>query len=493
MKIKHVSLMVLCSVFSALLAVFVYSKTNNAQQVVKIEESNEIPVQQANWLIPENTSFSFTEAAGIATQSVVHVQSKIVYKTKNDYPSFDDEMFRWFFGNPQESQERISQASGSGVIVSKDGYIVTNNHVIEDAHEIEITLSNNKAYKAELIGRDADTDIALIKVDANNLPVAGFANSDNVKIGEWVLAVGNPFNLSSTVTAGIVSAKGRNINILNNGTQKKANTAIESFIQTDAAVNPGNSGGALVNINGELIGINTAIASPTGAYAGYSFAVPSNLVQKVVEDLKEYGIVQRGFLGVNIRDVDQELANEIGLNTPKGVFVDDIVEGSAADNAGLKKKDVITKINGASISSVPELQQEVAENRPGDMLTIEYLRNGVTKTATVQLKNKYNNVEAIGSKNEVLNVLGLELEEITAKEKMNYRIDSGVKITDINKGKLKDYTDIREGFVITMIDDEKVSSIDEFIEIISNKKGKVIIEGVYPNDDEFAYLYAFKM
>jgi len=306
-----------------------------------------------------------------------------------------------------------------------------------------------------------------------------------------VMAVGNPFNLASTVTAGIVSAKARSINILGQGQASKG-SAIESFIQTDAAVNPGNSGGALVNIGGELIGINTAIASPTGSYAGYSFAVPSNIVRKVIFDLQKFGVTQRGFLGVQIRAVDNEIANKAGLDKPTGVYVEQINEGSAGKDAGLQSKDIITKINGVNVNSAPELQEQVANYRPGDKISVEYLRNGKLTKTTVVLKNKYNTTATVDSNRDILGSLGLDIEELSAKEKAQLGVESGVKVTNIKPGKIAEFTDIKKGFVITQIDDQPINNVDEFLNTLKSKNGKVMVEGIYPNKP-MSYLYAFKM
>jgi len=353
-------------------------------------------------------------------------------------------------------------------------------------------MHNNKTYKAKVIGRDPDTDIALLKIEGSDLPSIEFANSDSVLVGEWVLAVGNPFNLASTVTAGIVSAKGRNLNMMDENGHAKSNTAIESFIQTDAAVNPGNSGGALVNTNGQLVGINTAIASPTGSYAGYSFAVPSNIVNKVILDLKQFGTSQRGFLGVSIRTLDDKTAQDLGIDKPLGVFVDGVNKGSAGEEGGLKNKDVITKINGFTVNSSPELQEQVAKYRPGDKISIEYIRDGKVATASVQLKNKYNTMAAVDNSKDILNALGVSVETLTEREKAQLGVQSGVKITDLKNGKLSEFTNIRKGFVITQIDDQPVNNQDDFVNILKGKSGKVLLEGIYPNKPE-SYLYAFRM
>lgn len=398
MKAKHVLVVIGCSFLSAFLALKFSQNTAFVEQA-DIEENKEIVeniVKQVKY-VNDAPPVSFTSAASLATPFVVHVSSKYVVDQQKSRDFYGNDIFEWFFGQQYRPQPRNAASSGSGVIISEDGFIVTNNHVIERANQIEITLSNNKRYSATVVGNDRDTDIALLKIDEENLPFANFANSDEVLVGEWVLAVGNPFNLSSTVTAGIVSAKGRSINILENF-QGRSNTAIESFIQTDAAVNPGNSGGALVNLDGELIGINTAIATPTGTFAGYSFAVPANIVSKVVSDLKDYGMVQRGFLGVSIRDVDSDIARELELMHPNGVYLQDILPDGAADNAGLKSGDVIVAINGEAVKNAPDLQQKVARFRPGNVISVSYIRKGTTITTDLELKNIENNTEVISKK-----------------------------------------------------------------------------------------------
>jgi Do/DeqQ family serine protease len=385
---------------------------------------------------------------------------------------------------------REQQSSGSGVIISADGYIVTNNHVIEQAEQIEVVLNDKRTFEATLVGADPNTDLALLKVEEKGLPFVAYGNSDDVKVGEWVLAVGNPFNLTSTVTAGIVSAKARNINIISgNGS---GTGAVESFIQTDAAVNPGNSGGALVSTQGQLVGINTAIATQTGSFSGYSFAIPVNLVRKVVADLTEFGTVQRGYLGVNIRDVDASLAKEKGLGTLRGVYIDGLVEGSAAGEAGLEPGDVITGIGDLPVNNVPELQEQVNRFRPGDKLPLTYERNGKQRTASVTLKNK-NNSTKLSKKDDpadAVQSLGATFETLAGEDMKRLNINNGLKISKLDNGKLKS-AGIREGFVITSIDKKPVSSPEQLKDVLENKKGGVLIEGVYPNGMR-AY-YAFGM
>lgn len=415
---------------------------------------------------------TFESAAEKTVNSVVHI--KTISQQSNQGVS--DPYQEFFFGRPRGRQQEVA-GSGSGVIISEDGYIATNNHVVKGAKEIEITLNDKRTYKASVIGTDPTTDLALIKIDEKELPSIYYGNSDEVNIGEWVLAVGNPFNLNSTVTAGIVSAKGRNINIL------KEDYAIESFIQTDAAVNPGNSGGALVNQNGQLIGINTAIASNTGSYTGYSFAVPVNMVKKIMGDLLKHGTVQRALLGVQIRDISQELARANNLDNFNGVFVSKVMEGSAADDANLKSGDVIQKVGSKSVTSTAELQEQIGQFHPGDKVMIQFIRNGEVKSASLILKNKQGTTSSI--QKEVL-FLGAQLESIDSKEKDQLGIKNGVQISKLQLGKFM-REGIKKDFIITRINNKPVSTPNEVIETLNAKKGGYLIEGIYPNGTKAYY------
>ena len=445
-----------------------------------------------------STPIDFTDAAAETMPAVVHISSIKEARTASrgrQQKGYGWDLFRDFFGedfdpygNPGGNRPR--EATGSGVIVSNNGYIMTNNHVIEDADKLEVTLFDERNYEAEIIGTDPSTDLALIKIKENSLPHLRIADSDHTKVGEWVLAVGNPFNLASTVTAGIISAKGRNINILHD------KYAIESFIQTDAAVNPGNSGGALVNTNGELIGINTAIASPNGAYAGYSFAVPSNIVKKVMEDLKTHGVVQRAYLGVMIRSLDGKFAEELGLNITQGVYVDSLIPTGAAKAAGIRKGDIIVEIDGASVKSSPELQEVIGRTRPGDQVSVKVNRKGQMKNIMVTLNNSSGNtglVKKEASKGFSTNIatLGAELEELSSKEAKSMGLYGGVRVKKLKDGPLKKSTDIQEGFIITKINDREVSSIDEIQSLLNNRRGGgILLEGRYP-DSPTSYYYGF--
>lgn len=394
MKTRHFLLVMVVSVFTAAATFFGLNKLNSNSQISSsvIPSSESFQSRQVSFSTAGNTNF--TDAAALATPAVVHVKTSYAINTAKSQDFYGNELFEWFFGqqNPHKQnpyldipEHRQPMGAGSGVIVSEDGFIVTNNHVIEKANVIEVTLSNNKTYKAKLVGVDKDTDLAVLKIEASNLPSLAFANSDEILVGEWVLAVGNPFNLSSTVTAGIVSAKGRNINILEN-MGISGNTAIESFIQTDAAVNPGNSGGALVNTRGELMGINTAIATPTGSFAGYSFAVPSNLVSKVVADIRKFGSAQRAYLGVSINNISNEIAEKYDLKNLDGVYIENMLKDGAAYAGGIEIGDIILAVDNEKVKSASELQEKIAEYRPGDIVALELLREGKQKKINISLK-----------------------------------------------------------------------------------------------------------
>ncbi|WP_306643807.1 Do family serine endopeptidase [Sanyastnella coralliicola] len=448
------------------------------QPVTIIETVTEpAPVTYSN--LPASTeALDFTHAAEKTVNAVVHVKTEAevdgVYN-----PWFD------FFGY-ENNETQIQRGSGSGVIISDDGYIVTNNHVIEGAQKITVSLNDNKVYDAEVIGADPGTDIALIKVNAERLPSVTFGNSDNVRIGQWVLAVGNPFDLTSTVTAGIVSAKARNINLLQ-GDANREIFPIESFIQTDAAVNPGNSGGALVNTNGELIGINTAIASRTGSYSGYSFAVPSSIVSKVAADLKEFGVVQRAFIGVRITEVNQELAEATGLDKIEGVYVSDLVASGAAAEAGIEPGDVILKVGSSDVKTVPELQEQISRYRPGDEVGLAVWRDGQIERVAVTLRNKDGNTELRDAPEvETMQVLGASFEEVSDGQKAELEIHGGAVISDVGRGKLRD-SGVKNGFIVTKIDGKKVYDTDDLIDVLTDKSGGVLIEGVYPNGQKAYY------
>jgi serine protease Do len=470
---------------SALGLNFIFNKNQNRTEIVQNSPSVKY-VSLPGASSPEG-SIDFTTAAEMTVHGVVHVKTLIENQNAGQY--YLNDPFRDLFGGggaPQQPQ--LQQASGSGVIISSDGYIVTNNHVIDHAQKIEVTLNDKRTYEAKLVGRDPAYDIAVLKIEETRLPYINYGNSDDMRIGQWVLAVGNPFNLTSTVTAGIISAKARNINIIDSDPQAGVN-AVESFLQTDAAVNPGNSGGALVNTRGELIGINTAIASQTGSYAGYAFAVPSNLVKKVVADLREFGTVQRAYLGVTIRDIDSKLSKEKNLSNNEGVYVNNVNEGGSAALAGVKEGDIITHVGTTAVNSVPELQEQVSRYRPGDKVALVIKRDDKESNLMIILKNKDNNTRVVEKEAvEMVKTLGATFETVASEEKSKLGIENGLKVTRLEPGKLKN-AGIKEGFIITSIDHKLVNTKEELKSILDNKKGGILLEGIYANGMRAYYAF----
>ena len=446
----------------------------------------------------------FTVAAAEVTPAVVYIRT--TYKSQDN--GGQDQMQQLFgdmFGGriqPQGPQ----MASGSGVIISPDGYIVTNNHVVEKADKIEITTNDHQHFTAKVIGTDPNTDLALVKISATNLPIVKLGNSDAVKVGEWVLAVGNPFRLTSTVTAGIVSAKGRGLGLIGSQDQeqetpfgrmrtqrqggRQLNTGIESFIQTDAAINPGNSGGALVNTKGELIGINSAIASQTGSYEGYGFAIPINLAKKVLNDIQKYGSVKRGYLGVSFKELDQDAADALHINRTVGLYVDDVAPGSGAAQAGLQHGDIITKVDGKKVYESSDLQEPVARLQPGDKIDITILRGSDEKNVSVTLKADAGNLGRTTamskSSTDLYNKLGASFRPLSQSEKGKYRVHSGVVVTQVRPGLLFDDTQIPVGSIITSINKQAVNNSDDISKAITNmRNGNLIITGYYPDGTAF--------
>lgn len=475
-RFQNLIFAVIIAVVGGFTSILVYTNYFEKPKVITVTEPKAVQYASYN---PQMGGTDLTYAAENSVKAVVNIQTQ--YK-QNSY-SNGNPVFEFFFGNPYQNQEQqIQQAVGSGVIISSDGYIVTNNHVIESASTIKVTLNDNREFEAKLIGTDPSTDIALLKISDTDLPTLAWGNSDNLKLGEWVLAVGNPFNLTSTVTAGIVSAKARGIGII--GTQ----LPIESFIQTDAAVNPGNSGGALVNTSGELVGINTAIASRTGSYSGYSFAIPVSIVKKVVGDLKQYGEVQRAILGVRIQNVNAELAKEFKLESAAGVYVAGTEEDGAAQAAGLKEGDVIIAVDGIGVKNSSELQEQIGKHRPGDIVEVLVKRESKEKLFKVTLRNTSGGTGIVKDNS---SVMGAELEKISETVKNRLNISSGLKIKDLSSGKLKD-AGIREGFIITRVNKSPVTSIDDFREILKQSSGGVLIEGIYPNGEKAYYVFGLE-
>lgn len=412
----------------------------------------------------------FTTAAEQTVNAVVHVKTKV----KNQFGS--DPFFDLFFGQRGIPQQPESVGVGSGVIIAADGYIITNNHVIDGASEIEVVLNDKRSFIAKLVGTDPSSDIALLKIDAKDLSFIGFGDSETLKLGEWVLAIGNPFNLNSTVTAGIVSAKARNINIIPN--QFK----VEAFIQTDAAVNPGNSGGALVNLKGELVGINTAIASQTGSFSGYSFAVPSNIAKKVVSDLMSYGVVQRAVLGVSLAELTAELAKENKISDLKGVYVADVLKDGAAEKVGIRKGDVIYKINDVPVNSVAQLQEQIGQRSPNDQVTVFVERDNKDLVFTVILRNRSGNTSVVKSNSAAAIVAtGIKLADVGTKMQRILNIKGGAQITSISDGPFKKQG-VQKGFIILRINREPVISANQAEELLVKLPGEaVLVEGIYPN------------
>ncbi|MDF1672347.1 MAG: trypsin-like peptidase domain-containing protein [Vicingaceae bacterium] len=446
------------------------------QPKIAIQNQHNFPehnLQTNNKMDIIGTQVNLEMAAQLSVNAVVHVKTEVMVNRPID------PLYHFFYSN-RSQQPQLAQSSGSGVLISDDGYIVTNNHVIDEATNISITLNNKKTYNAEVIGTDPNTDLALIKIDEENLPYLKYGNSESVNIGQWVLAVGNPYNLTSTVTAGIVSAKGRDINILRNDPYSGM-SAIESFIQTDAAVNPGNSGGALVASTGELIGINSAIKSNTGSYTGYSFAIPANIVKKVVADLKEFGTVQRAFIGVSIRNLDDQLAEDIGSKDLNGVYINGTTENGSAAKSGIKKGDVIKKIGTKEINDIAELQEQISQFRPGDKVNIIVLRDEKEVLLPLILKNKNGNEDVISNEDDkVLKLLGATFTEADKKELKQLKINHGVKIDQLLNGKLR-RIGVREGFIITKVNHKDVTSVKEFTKAINNTKNGILLEGIYEN------------
>lgn len=489
MKLKSILLVVVISAVTAVLSVWGYSKWMQ-KQYAGMQETGKLPVNYAGFFDKNNAPagpVDFTAASTSATPAVVHIKTRTkakqvtnnnVQRGRNPFSDFfgDDDPFSDFFNGPRVQMIPEQRASGSGVLITQDGYIITNNHVVEGADEINVTLANKKSYKATVVGRDQNSDLAVIKIEGNSFPYLVYGNSDDTKLGQWVLAVGYPLNLDVTVTAGIISAKARSINI------NKGDSPVESFIQTDAAVNPGNSGGALINTNGELIGINSAIASPTGSYAGYSYAIPINIVKKTVNDIIKYGTVQRGYLGIKYPQEglsdEQKKANNI--KDGEGIYVTEVTPDGSAKAAGIQTGDFITKINGVEVATGPQLQEQVARYKPGDKVTVTYVRNGKEITSNLTLRNMKGNYDVV--KNEpasVLNKLGGELATIDKATAQKNNIPGGVQVKKINGGLLKG-TRMEAGFIITRANGQEVKTVEDLNEVLKSANGQVQLEGVYP-------------
>jgi Do/DeqQ family serine protease len=473
---------------------------NNKDVIFKEAETPSMTRFTSGGLPSGGAVADFTYAAEVSTPAVVHIKASAMRQSQQRGMDIFD-LFGEDFGMRRGGSQK-QESSGSGVIVSPDGYIVTNNHVVEGAEELEVVMSNKRTYKAKVIGTDPSTDIAVIQIPAKDLPALAFGSSDAIKVGEWVVAVGNPFNLESTVTAGIVSAKGRGIGILNQraqGRQNNSDTPLESFIQTDAVVNPGNSGGALVNLKGELVGINTAIASPTGSYAGYAFAVPSSLVKKVSSDIIKFGGVQRGYIGIIPEELDSKKAEQYDVKVNNGIYVQGFGEStSAAKDAGLKVGDVITKVDGIDVDSDPKFRELVARKRPGESVVLTVNRGGSVKDYTVMLRNREGGKEIIKTEEAdiALNSLGAQFSDLNPREVQRLQrvnIGGGVKVNTMDAGKLA-RVGVEEGFIITKVNDKSVRSVKELRAALAGKKGsKVQMEGLYLDYPEDVYSFGFNL
>jgi len=446
----------------------------------------------------------FTQAAAAVTPAVVYIRTTYASQGNSSQQDMMQQMFGDMFGQRMPRQNTPQMASGSGVIIAPDGYIVTNNHVVEKAEKIEITTNDHRHFTAKVIGTDPNTDLALIKIDASNLPIVKLGNSDDARVGEWVLAVGNPFNLTSTVTAGIVSAKGRGIGIIGTEDQQDENPfgptrmrsqapkqSIESFIQTDAAINPGNSGGALVNTKGELIGINAAIASHTGSYEGYGFAIPINLAKKVLNDIQKFGAVKRGYIGVTFSDLNEpEQAADLHTDKTNGLYVRSLVPGGGAELAGLKQGDIITKVEGVTVYESSDLQERVGRLQPGDKINLTVLRDGAEKNFTVTLKAESpvaRDAAVSRSATELYNKLGASFMPLTSSEKAKFHVNGGVVVTQVRRGGIFDRADIPSGTIITNINKEPINTVADIDRAITNlKNGMLIIGGYYADGTKFS-------
>jgi Do/DeqQ family serine protease len=499
MKLKQVLATIGISALTTLAVVWGYSNYLN---------NNNYYGGQPNGVVPNNYKLAgltdgplppgaldFTQPSMAALPAVVHIKTKTNAKqVSNNLPRmqqnpfgdmFDDDFFNQFFGGGRMNIIPEQKASGSGVIISDDGFIVTNNHVIENADEITVTLNNKKTFKAKVIGADPSYDLAVIKIESTRLPYLIYGNSDEVKIGQWVLAIGYPLNLETTVTAGIVSAKARSLG-LNKDKTGNPGGAVESFIQTDAAVNMGNSGGALINGEGKLIGINAAIASPTGYYSGYSYAIPVNIAKKVVDDLIKFGTVQRGYLGIqfsNTTDLNEDQKKKLGIPTDaeEGIYAIEVPTDGGAYDAGIRKGDKIQKVNGVEINSGGELQEQVSKFKPGDKLNVTVLRSDKSISYTVTLKNKAGNYDIVTNESQ-LQSLGADFVNLDVKKAKEYGVNGGIVVKKINSGALFDQTRMKDGFIILRVNDKEVKTVEEMKKVIGQEKS-ITISGFYPGYD----------
>jgi len=492
MKAKHILLVILISAVTGVGSAYLYGKYNNKS--VSYSQS-QIPANYAGLFEGGSGAPSgpvdFEAASASSIPAVVHIKTKTNPTQTNNMQRrrspfsdlFGDDFFDDFFGGRGNNVPQM--ASGSGVFISGDGYIVTNNHVIDGADEITVTLNNKKQFKAKLVATDANTDLAVIKIEGNGYPYLLYGNSDDVRVGQWVLAVGYPLTLETTVTAGIVSAKYRYLGVNQRKAKPGANT-VESFIQTDAAVNQGNSGGALINTSGQLIGINAAIASPTGSYAGYSYAIPVNIVKKVVDDLIKFGTVQRAYLGIRPA-INTDAGVDSQTKDGDGVEIGEILAKSAAEEAGLKKGDKIVKLDNKTVSTWTELTGTVASYRPGQKINVTYIRNGKEANAALTLKNSAGNTDVVTTS--VLDKLGAEFVTLDSKKAKEYGIDGGVVVNSITDGLISENTVMKKGFIIIRAGSKTIKTVDDLKSALSSAGNSIILEGIYPGY-EGVYTYA---
>jgi serine protease Do len=510
---KKIGLTLLTAFVGGAMALGVYKLAENKYaDSMSIEDKQKVYFANNPSVAPTVSSagaVDFTQAAADVTPAVVYIRTTYAAKSNGQQDQLE-QMFGQMFGQRMRPQGP-QMASGSGVIISPDGYIVTNNHVVAKAEKITIVTNDHRSFEAKVIGTDPNTDLALIKINATNLPIVKLGNSDAVRVGEWVLAVGNPFKLTSTVTAGIVSAKGRQIGIIGSGEGDDDDNpypvrqdetpalrkGIESFIQTDAAINPGNSGGALVNTAGELIGINAAIASHTGSYEGYGFAIPINLAKKVLNDIKKFGAVKRGYIGVTFADLsDPDAAKSVNSDKTNGLYVNSLVTGGGAEQAGIKTGDIITKVEGNPVYESSDLQERVGRLQPGDKINLTVLRDGGEKNITVTLKADSpapKTAAVTKSATELFNKLGASFQPLNAAQKSKFHINSGIVVTQVRPGGIFDDTEIPVGSVITSINKQSINSVADMDKVITNlRNGRLIITGYYPDGGSFSNVFAIQ-
>ena len=501
MSAKQVLAVILISASTAVASVWGYSRFATEKTYNYSQDSGKVPANYARFFEGKYKDVAgpgdFVDAASAAIPATVHIKTKTVRTVSNNLPRHNpfSDLFGIdpddFFGNGNGMRSLPEMASGSGVIISNDGYIVTNNHVVDGADEVTVTLSNRKSFKAKLVGADPSSDLAVVKIDAQNLPFLLYGNSDEVKIGQWVLAVGYPLTLETTVTAGIVSAKGRTLDI----NRRQSQSPVESFIQTDAAVNPGNSGGPLINTSGQLVGINSAIASPTGSYAGYSFTIPVNIVKKVVNDIIKFGTSQRAYLGISYPrdDMSEDQKKENGIKDGDGVYVWTISPDGPAAHAGIKQGDIITKLNGEEVTTGAEMVGKIATFSPGDKIKVTFKRDGKENTVPVTLSNNSTSISTSVIKSGVLDKLGAQLENLSKKDAASLDVKGGVVVKSITENGLMDKSRIQEGFIILKANGEDVKSVDDLQQILNKAaNGTVKLEGVFPGY-EGVYSYPLRL